>query len=482
MEQVTQIRQERPRGWRLPALVIGLTLCILGLTIAWSSTRLREKTREQIANHDGEILHAISLLQQAADESGDDLLSSLDDPAEQFNFMLRISRLEGVLGIRLFTFAGKFYNAFPAYITEAELPAQELASLRALKPVSHFYANGQLGDVDLLAQTNGIPVPLLVVDIPVHLKDEARLLGVAQFIIQGGSIAREYAELDRNLVLQAAVAFATSGGILTMALALAFRRIQQANRLLSKRTESLWRANQELALAAKTSAVGAVAAHLIHGLKNPLSGLQSFVRGQLENQSAADDPDWQEAAATAQRMQSLIARVVRVLEEQQTVEDFEVARDELAEIISNKLLPATKLAGVRLTVESAGDGVLSNRDASLVMLIIENLVQNAIDETPSGKTVSLRLGWEGGQFVFQVRDQGPGFPAALKERLFAPCRSTKAGGSGIGLAISRQLANHLGAVLELKENAPTGCVFRLSLPSRSVAPEWVPGTPEAANC
>ncbi len=174
--------------------------------------------------------------------------------------------------------------------------------------------------------------------------------------------------------------------------------------------------------------------------------------------------------------------MVSVLEEQQTVGNFEVAREELVEIISNKTLPLANLAGVSFTVEGGADGVLSNRDASLVILIIENLVQNAIDETPAGKMVSLRLGWERGQFVFQVRDEGPGFPAAVKERLFAPCRSTKAGGSGIGLAISKQLANHLGAVLELQENAPTGCVFRLSMPSRKLAPERFADRAEMAQC
>src|SRR5256885_10117139 len=47
----------------------------------------------------------------------------------------------------------------------------------------------------------------------------------------------------------------------------------------------------------------------------------------------------------------------------------------------------------------------------------------------------------------------------LTAHLFAPCRSSKEGGSGIGLAISKQLANHLGAQLELKSNSPAGCVF-----------------------
>jgi two-component system nitrogen regulation sensor histidine kinase GlnL len=63
-----------------------------------------------------------------------------------------------------------------------------------------------------------------------------------------------------------------------------------------------------------------------------------------------------------------------------------------------------------------------------------------------------------------MRDEGPGIPPELAATLFAPCKSSKEGGSGIGLAISQQLANHLGAGLELARNSPHGCVFVLTVP------------------
>jgi C4-dicarboxylate-specific signal transduction histidine kinase len=64
-----------------------------------------------------------------------------------------------------------------------------------------------------------------------------------------------------------------------------------------------------------------------------------------------------------------------------------------------------------------------------------------------------------------VADEGPGIPEELRPKLFAPCRTTKPGGSGIGLAISQQLAHHLGAELELKQTGPAGAVFTLTLPA-----------------
>src|SRR5207245_6466890 len=116
--------------------------------------------------------------------------------------------------------------------------------------------------------------------------------GIAQFIIEGQSIAAEFAHLNRHLAIQGLIAFFVGGGILVIAIAWAFRRLRQAHRLLAERTNSLLRANQELALAAKSSAVGAITSHLIHGLKNPLSGLQSYVSNLAPAEAEAPETDW----------------------------------------------------------------------------------------------------------------------------------------------------------------------------------------------
>jgi two-component system sensor histidine kinase FlrB len=96
-----------------------------------------------------------------------------------------------------------------------------------------------------------------------------------------------------------------------------------------------------------------------------------------------------------------------------------------------------------------------------VALVLVNLVENAIQATPTGKKVAVAIKRVGEHLLFEVRDEGGGFPADTP--LFMPCRSTKAGGTGIGLALSKQLASHLGAELELCESTSAGCVFALKL-------------------
>jgi len=277
-------------------------------------------------------------------------------------------------------------------------------------------------------------------------------------------LSQTLAALDRNLATEAAIFFLVGGGFLTVSLWLGFRRLERANRLLAERTAGLLRANQELTLAAKTSAVGAVAAHLIHGLRNPLSGLQSFVDHQSSGAGRPDDAEWKEAVSTARRMQGLVGEVVRILSETQVEVGYEIALEELLEILSARIRPRAQAAGVHLTTHHVGQGTLSNQQVNLALLILENLVQNALEVVSPGKSVHLKIECDRGRFLCEVADEGPGLSDTLRLHLFTPCRSTKEGGAGIGLAISKQLAAHLGGTLELHSSSPRGCVFRLTIP------------------
>jgi signal transduction histidine kinase len=249
------------------------------------------------------------------------------------------------------------------------------------------------------------------------------------------------------------------------ALLWAFRRLQSANRELARRTASLLEANQELALRAKTGALGAVTAHLLHGLKNPLSGLERFVNGHAASPDAAGDEDWRSAVATTRRLQSLVNEAARVLREEEGALSYELSLLEMVELITAKTQPIASEAGVTFAVSQTAAGILENRSANLLALILFNLLQNAIQATPRGKSVTLTVAdIASGGVECRVVDEGPGIPDTVRPRLFTPVKSAKEGGSGIGLAISRQLADHLGASLELLQSSTAGSVFRLRLP------------------
>ena len=123
---------------------------------------------------------------------------------------------------------------------------------------------------------------------------------------------------------------------------------------------------------------------------------------------------------------------------------------------------AASLFGTRVVLE-AGPDVSLAMDADQIEQVLINLIKNA-DEA-AGETGEVRVRWrsEGGQLVVEIEDDGPGL--ARTENLWVPFFTTKPGGTGIGLVLSREIVeNHGGSIaLDNRANA-RGCVARIALP------------------
>ena len=457
-----------PRTGQAFALGVGLALAVLALTIFGGWLLIRTLVRQQIAQRDAEALHATTLMEQLDARTGGE--GELLDSDEQIGFDAagRASRLKGVMGIRFFNSAGRFTDAFPATIQPRQLSTQALEAVSRLQPFSRFAPDTPLSEIFIyLPQfaTGNIPhVATLRVTVPLHRRDSTNLAGAAQFIVEGESMAQEYARLDRRLGGLAVAAFSVSGLLLVAMLWPAFRLVGRLNLELAQRNARLSRANQELALAARASALGAVSAHLMHGLRNPLASLSQFVSGQGNGLTRQKDEEVQDALTAARRMQSLVEQTLEVLADARGEPAYEVTLKELVEGARQRVEALAATRGVSLSTVTGDDPMLSSRAANLLRLILINLLENAVQVTSPGRKVSLVAELQNGRLSLRVQDQGPGFPEDLRPSLFLPCRSTREGGSGLGLAISKQLAEHLGATLELRESTASGCVFALDLP------------------
>lgn len=147
-------------------------------------------------------------------------------------------------------------------------------------------------------------VPILEVTVPLHGRDPEELFGAAQFIVEGHSLAEEYGCLDRHLAQVAAWTFLVAGGFMAGLLWPAFRHVERLNMELAQRSERLLRANKELARAARAVALGAVSAHLMYGLKNPLASPSQFVAARADANGVPNDADWQDALTTTRRLRA----------------------------------------------------------------------------------------------------------------------------------------------------------------------------------
>jgi len=134
-------------------------------------------------------------------------------------------------------------------------------------------------------------------------------------------------------------------------------------------------------------------------------------------------------------------------------------------------------------IDDGGLAVLADRQR--LMQIVLNLLSNAIKYNRAGGEVRIMIGAQDGQVAIAIGDEGAGIEAGMQERLFTPfdrlgAERGKTEGVGLGLAVSRSLAEAMGGVLMADSQAGKGSVFTVRLPRAAPAahePLPVPGAP-----
>lgn len=446
-------------------MAIGLTWLVLAGVVAGGALNLRRQLREQLLTRDAQVLSAMARVRPGETEL-DEVLD--EDP---FSALLTVPQSRGIIVMWSFKADGTFLTALPLSARDGEVPEDAMKALRQGNPRTYLEPSAALFEIFqdpsfLPTDQNPNPstIPVLEVYVPVPAADGKRLGAIAGFLIEATSLMQQLNQLDRQLLRQGGLVLGVAMAITGISLGMLFRRLERAHGLVKRRTDDLLQANRELAQSARVAALGAVTAHLVHGLKNPISGLQSFVASRSPNSSGEDLEEWREAKAATFRMQRLIQDVVRVLREQETEVSYQVPLRELGESVFARARPAADRRRVRLVLEGEPRRDVDNRISDLLALILGNLVDNAIEATREGGNVTLHLLEEGETVVCTVVDEGAGIGAETRARLFQPQASTKEGGSGLGLVITRQLALALGGDVELVSTDAQGSTFRVELP------------------
>lgn len=238
--------------------------------------------------------------------------------------------------------------------------------------------------------------------------------------------------------------------------------IRRSERNLIARLSKVWRLNS----------MGEMAATLAHELNQPLSAAAVYLHAsQVELAGlgpAADGPTKTIELAKAQLLRA--GDIIRRMREHVATGARSVT-EERASLIVLDLAPVFALIGqdtdtpVDLDMEETDDRVLVDRIQ--IQQALANLVRNAVDAVigREGGRVTLTGRSHGSDgYEIAVSDNGDGIPAEQMDDIFHPMTTTKPGGMGLGLSVTRSIVESHGAALVVSRNPQGGATFSFCLP------------------
>jgi putative PEP-CTERM system histidine kinase len=222
------------------------------------------------------------------------------------------------------------------------------------------------------------------------------------------------------------------------------------------------RLSETAARAREFEAFDRLTSFVIHDLKNSVSALSMLSRNALKN---FDDPEFQRdtvrtLSRTVDRMKGLLARLAAPGE----LVAAQAGPVDLAELVDDATGPLRADARVRLVTDLAELPPVEG-DADALLKVVQNLVTNAAEAVAGEGTVTVTTRVENGMAVLAVADTGCGIPDDfLRTSLFAPFRSTKKGGWGIGLYQAREIVERHGGTISVTSTVGEGTTFFVRLP------------------
>jgi two-component system sensor histidine kinase HydH len=234
----------------------------------------------------------------------------------------------------------------------------------------------------------------------------------------------------------------------------------------------------------RLASLGRFSAQMAHDLKNPIAALKGAA--QFLKEEHAQGRPWDDKGEFLDLLLEQIERLHRVVSTYQRLGRVEplprpLDMNRLVEDVLS-LQAFAGYANVRLERSLAGDLPRCAGDYDLLANALENLVRNAYEAMPQGGTLTVRTQREdtdGAGVVLSVEDTGEGMDARARERAFDEFFTTKATGSGLGLAFVRRVVEAHGGEVSLTSREGRGTIVRLRLPAQGV-PESAPSPGEEA--
>ncbi len=211
-----------------------------------------------------------------------------------------------------------------------------------------------------------------------------------------------------------------------------------------------------------------------HELRTPLATVDGYLEGLEDGLIKPEPQTWKLLRGETSRL----TRIVNDLQELWRAEARQLPLRLVPVDVAGELRAAAERfatqaqeLGIELRVDLARGPLVVRADAERLRQIVDNFLSNAIRYSPRGTAVSVSAARDQDEVAISVTDQGPGLTPEQLERVFErfyrvdPSRSRALGGSGIGLAIARALAEAMGGRVDAQSDGEgRGATFRVIVP------------------
>lgn len=230
-------------------------------------------------------------------------------------------------------------------------------------------------------------------------------------------------------------------------------------------------AERRLQQQSKLASLGTLAGGIAHEVRNPLNAIRGFgslMASELEGHERLGR--WAAHIVTgADEVEEIVAATMRLARtgelEAERTSALELARE------ATQLAVSTRSEEQRSawTVEVQGDDHTCLGERIELRQALRNLIVNAMDAQPEGGCVRVTVHGDASWTEFEVEDAGPGVSPEIADRIREPFFTTRAEGTGLGLALVHSIADLHGGELELCANPSSlgGACFHLRIPTQA---------------
>jgi signal transduction histidine kinase len=223
--------------------------------------------------------------------------------------------------------------------------------------------------------------------------------------------------------------------------------------------------------------LGRIAAWLAHEIRNPLGSISGSVE-MLRESTALSEEEKQLCAIVhreAARLNELVSDMLD-LSRPRTAEIGDVDVAALAREVVSLAQKSENGGAVKIEIEGASSS-FARCDGAQIRQVLWNLVRNAVQATPEGGDVRVRVASTEAAVELEVEDAGPGLAEEARGRIFDAFYTTRSHGAGIGLAVVKKIIDEhapYGAAIAVDSRAGGGAVFRVTLPKSAKKAEDIP--------